>query len=389
MNTTCKILFFASNPKDVLPLSLDEEVRLIEMKIQASGNPDALSLISAWAVRPDDLIQKLNQHKPTIVHFSGHGTDVNELVLMNDLQQATMVSTSALKSLFLTLKDNIKLVILNACYSKTQAAAIAEVIDCVIGMNSEIGDQAAIAFAASFYRAIGFGRSIKEAFDQGISSLLLEGIAEETTPELIVRDGANPASIYLVAIPKRSQEKIGPLGNKIFSDDTISRVVDELEHEHEVQKSNFIRPSYLIKALDVLFDRKTFRHESLLECTLQNWQDRLHAAYQTLVVLQCYQSNMRDYGTAEQYRLYKQLLNAVDNYCMTMATHLFKGEYNERDVKKYIGTPGFASHLPPKLSFIIEGVVLKGMNPLWDEPRKKACKVMDKLRSTIKPNSSK
>ena len=60
MNTTCKILFFASNPKDVLPLSLDEEVRLIEMKIQASGNPDALSLISAWAVRPDDLIQKLN-----------------------------------------------------------------------------------------------------------------------------------------------------------------------------------------------------------------------------------------------------------------------------------------------------------------------------------------
>lgn len=142
-------------------------------------------------------------------------------------------------------------------------------------------------------------------------------------------------------------------------------------------------PRDLIESLDVLFDRKTFRHESLLECTLQNWQDRLHAAYQTLVVLQCYQSNIRDYGSSEQYKLYKQLLNAVDNYCMIMATHLFKGEFPESEVKKYIGTPEFANHLPTKLSFIMQGLALHDMNPLWDEPRKEACKVMDALRSTI------
>ena len=383
MHTTCKILFFASNPKDVLPLNFDEEIRSIEMKIQASGNPNVLNLISAWAVRPDDLIQKLNQHKPTVVHFSGHGTDTNELVLMNDLHQAKMVSTSALKSLFSTLKDNIKVVILNACYSKTQATAIAGVIDCVIGMNSSIGDKAAIAFAASFYRAIGFGRSVKEAFDQGISSLLLEGIAEENIPELVVRDDVEPASIYLTATPKESKEKTGPLRNKTFSDDTINRVVEELELKHEAQKSDLIRPRDLIESLDILFDRKTFRHESLLECTLQNWQDRLHAAYQTLVVLQCYQSYIRDYGSPEQYKLYRQLLNAVDNYCMIMATHLFKGEFHESEVKKFIGTPEFAAHLPTKIPFVMQGLVLQDMNPLWDEPRKEACKVMDTLRSTV------
>ena len=71
-------------------------------------------------------------------------------------------------------------------------------IDCAVGMKKAIGDNAAIVFAASFYRAIGFGRSVQEAFDQGKTALMLEGIAEENTPELLVRQGADPTSIFLI-----------------------------------------------------------------------------------------------------------------------------------------------------------------------------------------------
>ena len=67
---------------------------------------------------------------------------------------------------------------MNACYSQIQAQAIAENIDCVVGMSTAIGDEAAIIFAASFYRAIGFGRSIKDAFDQGKIAIMVEGIPE-------------------------------------------------------------------------------------------------------------------------------------------------------------------------------------------------------------------
>ncbi len=66
-----------------------------------------------------------------------------------------------------------------------------------------------------------------------------------------------------------------------------------------------------------------------------------------------------------------------------MATHLFKGEFHESGVKKFIGTTRFASQLPAKVPFVMQGLILQGMNPLWDEPRKEACKVMDTLRSTI------
>lgn len=189
-----KILFLAANPQSTTQLGLDEEIRAIAQKIRASDYRDSLELVSVWAVRPDDLLQYLNEHKPHIVHFSGHGSTNGEIVLVDNQQQSKPVSASALKALFTTLKDNIQIVVLNACYSRLQAEGITEVIDYVIGMSDTIGDEAAIIFAASFYRAIGFNRTVQEAFDQARTALLLEGIPEEDTPELLVRPGINPSN---------------------------------------------------------------------------------------------------------------------------------------------------------------------------------------------------
>jgi len=194
-----KTLFLAANPKDTDRLALDEEIREITSKIRAADYHDSIDLISAWAVRPDDLLQLLNQHKPQIVQFSGHGSEYGEIILTDNMGEIKPVSSRALKVLFTTLKDNIRVVVLNACYSKEQAESITQVIDCSIGMSDSIGDKAAITFAASFYRAIGFGRSIQDAFDQGIAALLLEGIPEENTPVLLARDGVNPSEIILVS----------------------------------------------------------------------------------------------------------------------------------------------------------------------------------------------
>lgn len=193
-----KVLFLTSNPEGTPLLNLDEEARQITQKIRASEHPDDLELETLWAVRPDDLIQGLLEHQPQIVHFSGHGSDRGEIVLMDKTRQAQPVSAEALKSLFTALKDNIRVVVLNACYSKVQAQAIAEVIDCVIGMSTTIGDEAAIIFADSFYRAIGFGRSIQAAFDQGKTAILLEGKTGASTPQLLTRTGVDPASLVLI-----------------------------------------------------------------------------------------------------------------------------------------------------------------------------------------------
>lgn len=211
MKSKTTVLFFASNPDDVTSLRLDEEARAIKEKIERSEHRDVLDLVTRWATRPDDLLQELNDLQPTVVHFSGHGSAAGELVLMNDSRQAKLVNPEALRALFSTLKDNIRLVVLNACYSKTQATAIADVIDCVIGMNSSIGDQAAIAFAASLYRAIGYGRSVKDAFEQGKVSLMLEGVPEENTPELHVREGVDPTKVCLIVTATAEETRLRAL----------------------------------------------------------------------------------------------------------------------------------------------------------------------------------
>ena len=135
---------------------------------------DAIELVPAWAVRHDDLQQLLLQHKPHVVHFSGHGTadepvasdspdalisgrdmvvrhpgQAGQIVLMGDGGQPRLMSNAALADLFSVLKDRVYLVLLNACHSEPVAEAIGEVIACTIGMSGAISDEAAIAFAAA------------------------------------------------------------------------------------------------------------------------------------------------------------------------------------------------------------------------------------------------
>src|SRR5262249_41675499 len=152
----------------------------------------------AWAVRPDDLAQLLLQHQPQIVHFSGHGGRAEQLILLNADGKPAPVGTKALVNLFTVFKDHVRLVLLNACQSSPQAQAISQVIDCVVGTEADIGDEAAITFAASFYQALGFGHNVGNAFELGKTALMLHGVPEDATPQLFTRVGIDPSSVFLV-----------------------------------------------------------------------------------------------------------------------------------------------------------------------------------------------
>ena len=75
----------------------------------------------------------------------------------------------------------INCIFLNACYSEPQAEAISNNVECVIGMSFAVTDVAAREFAAHFYQALGFGKSIQDAFDLGVVQLKLQNISDENT----------------------------------------------------------------------------------------------------------------------------------------------------------------------------------------------------------------
>lgn len=210
MTTMPKILFLAANPKNTVRLRLDQEVREIEQRVLLAQMKDRLIMVNKGAVRVGDLQFHLNQERPTIVHFSGHGTEESRIILEDNLGNARTVPTEALARVFKVLKDNIRCVVLNACFSSEQAFAISRHIDCVIGMSSSISDEAAVAFSAGFYLAIASGRSVQNAFDQGINELMLWEIPEEHVPQLLVRDDVDPSEIFLLkrGSPRATEERL-------------------------------------------------------------------------------------------------------------------------------------------------------------------------------------
>jgi hypothetical protein len=193
------VLFLAANPRDMEWLALDVEVTTIKERLSASPLRDEFALRQEWAVRLTEISRHLMEARPTIVHFSGHGSHLGELIFQDASgSEGATASKEAIADLFRILKDDIRLVVLNACYTEDQARAIAEHIDCVIGTSSTIEDQASLAFAGGFYAAIGFNRDILTAFELGRNAIDLSG-GHRGLPQLVTRQGVDPGTIHLFA----------------------------------------------------------------------------------------------------------------------------------------------------------------------------------------------
>ncbi|MGB9179479.1 MAG: CHAT domain-containing protein, partial [Pyrinomonadaceae bacterium] len=174
MTEKIKILFLAANSSDDNRRRLEQEARDIRERIRRSKYRDSFDLITQFAVRPGDLQEALLEHEPHIVHFSGRGTENHGFILENDAGQPSTLSEQVLTGLFRTLKDNIRIIVFNACYTNRQAAALAEIVDYAIGINESIEADTAVIFSVAFYQALAYGRTVKEAFDLAITQLMLE-----------------------------------------------------------------------------------------------------------------------------------------------------------------------------------------------------------------------
>jgi AAA-like domain/CHAT domain len=192
-NSVKKILILAANPKNSTPLRLDQEVREIDEGLTRARQRDRFDLKQKWAVRPRDVQRAILDLTPQIVHFSGHGVGEGGLALEDEEGQVKLVSTQAIAGLFELFADQIECVLLNACYSEVQAAAISQHIPYVIGMTQAVGDAAAREFAVGFYDALGAGRGIEFAYKYGCSSILMAGIPENLTPVLLKKESTAEA----------------------------------------------------------------------------------------------------------------------------------------------------------------------------------------------------
>ncbi|MBW4659757.1 MAG: AAA-like domain-containing protein [Drouetiella hepatica Uher 2000/2452] len=201
------ILFLGANPANSDRLDLETEVKEISAELERAQKRDKFVLKIKMAAQTRDIQSALLEFKPQIVHFAGHGVDQAGLVFEDASGQARLVNGVALAAVFKLVESFVECVVLNACYSEQQAAAIARYIPYVIGTSQKVGDGVARAFSFGFYNALGSGELYESAYNWGCSNIGMEGFSDIPTP-ILKRKSEEPEVIEpiellpeLVAIP--------------------------------------------------------------------------------------------------------------------------------------------------------------------------------------------
>ncbi|HKX33166.1 MAG TPA: CHAT domain-containing protein [Blastocatellia bacterium] len=194
-----KVLFLAANPIETRRLQLDEEIRSIKDEVRWAQQLQVINIVPEEAVRATDIIRMLNEHTPDIVHFSGHGSQTGEILLVDKAGEgAHPVGASVLRQIFDSTKVKVQMVVFNACYSEQIAKTLVEVVDFAVGTSKAITGHASIAFAAAFYSGLGYRNTIRKAFDQGRAAVHVVDPDHEDVLGLESRAGLDPAGIYLI-----------------------------------------------------------------------------------------------------------------------------------------------------------------------------------------------
>lgn len=193
------VLYLTSNPDETNSLRVDAEVRQVQEAIRGSKFRDNIAIHYRPAADLDSVIDGLNDHRPRIVHFSGHG-DVGGIAFDHReiaSRPAKIVTFDLLAKALAATDSPPDVIVLNACESTGAKRAFLPPAKAIIVMRESVSDQAAAAFATKFYAAIAGGQSVSAAFQQGKFAVEVVSIDEVNTPDLIVAKDVNPAKLIL------------------------------------------------------------------------------------------------------------------------------------------------------------------------------------------------
>jgi len=163
------ILVVFANPRGTNALRLGAEDRAITEAIRLSKHRSSLRITRCHATTVHDLSRALLDAEYEIVHISGHGTK-SGLVLELEDGGRHVVPQAALADLleaYAAPAGRLQCAILNACYSLSTGVLASLGVPHTIAMEGAISDDAAVEFSRGFYDAIGAGKSINFAYEEG------------------------------------------------------------------------------------------------------------------------------------------------------------------------------------------------------------------------------
>lgn len=181
------VLFASASPDHQSFLRSDRELRAISEECERSPGPGAFKFNWVPAASDESLRRTILRTSPDILHLSSHGT--KDAVVLEDGSGGAIELTGGALAGLLASAPNLKLVILNACYSEAQARALLSRVPAVVGMSRRIRDAVAIKFVMNLYMALAHGASVRDAFAAGVNAIECGQMPGQDVPVLLP-DGA-------------------------------------------------------------------------------------------------------------------------------------------------------------------------------------------------------
>ena len=195
-----RIAFLSSNPDDEAKLRTDIELKAVNRSISQAGNRDKVSLRAYPAASFTDLLDALNEFRPHVVHFSGHGGGGG---LYFDTEydfsyDGTHLDFSTIAKVINAIDDPPVLLVFNACDTERGASQLLGRVKAIVAMADSIGDESALLFAPRLYAALVAGQSASSAIAQAKAVLDAAGVADADLPKLLLASGVDGSKLRLL-----------------------------------------------------------------------------------------------------------------------------------------------------------------------------------------------
>jgi len=164
-----RILFVSANPHWTSRLDVGDEMR----ELLHSLRGQEIELMMLPSAQPEDLKVAVTSNKIDILHFSGHATEQDGILLRDKDGMERAISGPELREVI--EGEAIKLAFLNARNTESTAKAIENSVGAVIGTTAPLDDEAAKKMTKVFYSVLSGGGSIDKSYDEATRTIKNSG----------------------------------------------------------------------------------------------------------------------------------------------------------------------------------------------------------------------